>query len=136
MAIVVPDEGLINLLNLFYFAYFRIKLYKVDHYPTATSVLADFTFADDNDLHWGATASSMGEFSNPTIPVMSGDHAITYSDVCQWQRNAYDSTIYGWVMFDNNSGYIYDAERIATPVTIDASNPFFTMTFSKSLAQL
>ena len=113
MALVVPDEGEIELLtkllkNTVDTEDFIVHLYKNDYNPIAATTGTDFTEA--NFTNYVEKTIVRGDWATPSTVSNKAESSVTAQS---WTCGATGNTIYGYYILGSNSGVVLWAEKFA-----------------------
>lgn len=123
MALIVPDEGEIELLtkllkNTTDTEDYLLRLYKNNYVPSGTTTLTDFTEADFTNYAEKTIARS--DWSTPTTGVTN--KAESQVSIQAWTCGTVGNTIYGYYVIGSVSGKVLWAEKFASTRVLEDSD--------------
>lgn len=131
MPLIVPNASELTMLTAILEAYegsdLKLKLYKNDYTPTASSTVANFTEAT-----FGGYSEVTLTYSDWTIATVSNNaKAVWGEEPIVWTVTADAHTVYGYYVVDNAETTLVWAEKytVAKSLTI-SDTPQFQPTFS------
>ena len=123
MALVVPDEGEIELLkkllkNTTDTEDYLLRLYKNNYVPSGTTTATDFTEA--NFTNYAEKTIARSDWATPTTGVTNkAESEVTLQS---WTCGTVGNTIYGYYVIGSVSGKVLWAEKFASARVLEDSD--------------
>lgn len=133
MALIVPDEGEIELLKKLLILTtdtetYSVKLYQNNYTPSSSTTGADFTEADFDG--YAPVTLNRGDWATPTIDLAS--EATSSAPMQSWTCGTFGNTIFGYYVLGSTSGKVLWSERLSASRVLNNNDvlnitPTFTL---------
>jgi hypothetical protein len=133
MALIVPDEGEIELLKKLLILTtdtetYSVKLFQNNYIPSSSTTAADFTEADFDG--YAPVTLNRSDWSTPTIDISSD--ALSTAPSQSWTCGTFGNTIFGYYVLGSTSGKVLWSERLSVARVLNNNDvlhvsPIFTL---------